>query len=645
MLRSARAGTIAALLASALAGLTSCRRPPSEPASFVGSDACAQCHAAEHSAWRGSQHAVAMQVATPRTVLARFDGTQFTNAGIAYTFGRRGDTSIVNTIGPAGRPADFMVRYTFGVWPLQQYIVELPGGKLQALLAAWDARPSNEGGLRWFSLSPGAEAAHADRFHWSGRQFNWNYMCADCHSTAVRKNYVAEADSFDTKFAAINVSCEACHGPGSRHASWGRSASLLRKTIWRDNGLTAQLSDRRGAAWVRDSAAPVAHRTVPRSGEHEIETCTQCHARRNHIADGYTAGAPLLDYYAPIPLMPGMYHPDGQQREEVYTVASFQQSKMYPAGVTCSDCHNPHTGKTRLPGNQVCAQCHSPAKYDAPSHHFHKATGPGAQCVACHMPDSAYMQIDRRHDHSLRIPRPDLSVSLGVPNACSRCHTDRSAAWAADALRKWYPSPNPGFQRFTAAFAADERGDPGAADSLSHILNDATEPWIVRASALARLGAHASPVVLQAAQQWSRDPNPVIRLYAMELVEGYGERERIAVAAPLLSDARRAIRQEAAWLVAPVAQSLDANTRRAFDVAAAEFVASQRYNADRAPSRLRLASFYAQVGRVDSAAIEVRAAALLDSSATSDFMRTVRGAAQRDPNAAALLHAMQQGAR
>lgn len=633
------------ILFTSLAAAACGRGRGSEPLTFVGSARCADCHRQEYGAWRTSQHSRAMQVATPANVLGRFDGTKLVNGGVPYTFLRRGDTSIVNTIGPAGTPEDFAVRYTFGVYPLQQYLVELRGGHVQALLAAWDARPVNEGGQRWFSLAPGAEATHTERFHWTGSQYNWNYMCADCHSTAVRKQYEPATDSFHTTFSEINVACEACHGPGSAHAKWARYPSILRRFVWHDDGLQAQLTERRGVTWSIDSATGNAHRSAARTTDREIETCTQCHARRNHIADGYTAGAPLLDYYVPLPLLPGLYYPDGQQLDEVYTVASFQQSKMYSMGVTCADCHDPHTQKLRRPGNQVCLQCHRAAKYDTVAHHHHAAGSAGAQCVSCHMPDTTYMQIDRRHDHSIRIPRPDLSVSLGVPNACNRCHTEHDARWASALVRYWFPTPNPGFQRFAHTFAADDRGDPAATDSLGAIANDPAEPWIVRASALARLAARPDTTALAAARHWSRDANPVIRFYALAILEGMGGDQRLAVAPRLLSDPRSAIRQEAAWLLAPVARSLDSTTQRAFGSAAAEFVASQRYNADRAPSRLRLVTFYAQLGRVDSAATEFRAAAKLDSAAAADFARALAAAAPTNAEAASLLRAIGSATR
>jgi len=584
---------------------------------FAGSATCATCHAKEYAAWKTSQHSVAMQDARPGTVLGRFDGTRFTDAGVTSTFARRGDRYVVTTEGADGRLQDFDVRYTFGVYPLQQYLVELPGGHVQALLIAWDARPAAQGGQRWFSLNPGVVVDHADEFHWTGRQYNWNYMCADCHSTAVRKGYDARTDQFHTTMSEINVACEACHGPGSAHATWGRYPSWIRRLMWRGDALPAQLTERSGVRWSIDSTTGNARRNVPRSTDREIETCAQCHARRSHIADGYTAGAPLLDYYAPLLLTSDLYYADGQQRDEDYTYGSFLQSRMYHAGVTCADCHDPHTQQLRRPGNQVCAQCHRAAKYDTVAHTFHAPGSQGARCVSCHLPDTTYMQIDPRHDHSIRIPRPDLSVSLGVPNACTRCHTNRDAQWAASRVRDWYGHAPQGFQRFAGAFTADDRRAPGAADSLTTVVTDATEPPIVRASAVARLSRQPEPIALDAAQSWSRDPNPLVRLAALQAAETFSPDQRLVLAAPLLIDSTRAVRQGAAWLLASVSAKLaTAEQRRAFERAAAEFIASQRYNADRAPSRFALGAFYAQLGHLDSAATELRAALRLSPRMT-----------------------------
>jgi len=263
-------------------------------------------------------------------------------------------------------------------------------------------------------------------------------MCADCHSTGVRKGYDQASHGYATTRAEDGVGCEACHGAGSAHVVWaGRPAAL--RWLWRDDGLAHRLDERRNAAWrVGTRAAPPA-RSGPRRTDREIETCARCHARRAQLTDAVSAANSIHDGFRVSLLEPGLYWPDGQQRDEVYTYGSFAQSRMYQHGVTCSDCHDPHTSKLRAAGNATCARCHAAATYDVPSHHYHEAGTPGAACATCHMPTTTYMVNDPRHDHSFRVPRPDRSVSLGVPNACDQCHADRGAAWAAAEIARRAP--------------------------------------------------------------------------------------------------------------------------------------------------------------------------------------------------------------
>ncbi|HEU4564233.1 MAG TPA: multiheme c-type cytochrome [Gemmatimonadaceae bacterium] len=606
MQRAPRHSIIA--LALAIAALASCRRA-GEPARFVGSARCAGCHAAQDSAWRRSQHAVAMQEATPRTVLGRFDGQRFTHEGVTSTFLRRGGRFQVETEGADGEQHTYDISYTFGVYPLQQYLVEFPGGRLQALSVAWDARPAAEGGQRWFFLYPAARITHTDERHWTGRRQNWNYMCADCHSTAVRKGYVEATDSFHTTRAEIAVGCEACHGPGSRHAS-GPGWRWLRSLTGRGEPMPARLEAWDAGRWVLDSGARIARKATPgRASQREIEVCAQCHARRVHFADGYTAGAPFLDYYIPLLLERGQYFPDGQQRDEVYTYAPFLQSRMYAAGVTCSDCHDPHSGKLRRPGNLVCEQCHAPSAYDTPRHHFHAEGTEAARCTSCHMMTRTYMLVDPRHDHSMRVPRPDRSAALGTPDPCTGCHTGKEASWAAERIRAVRASPAPGFQRFAEAFALDEREDPAAAEPLARIVDDTTQPTIVRASALSRLADYSGELPARAARRWSSDPSPLVRLAALQILERWAPRERGAIALPALGDSTRAVRQAAAWLLAADTSLLrTAPQKRAFARAAAEFIDSQRYNADQPENRLALGLFHAMLGDLAAAESELRAA-------------------------------------
>jgi len=538
-----------------------------------------------------------------------FNDAKFTYAGVTSTFFRRAGKFFVNTDGRDGKLADHEIKYTFGVAPLQQYLVEFPDGRLQALSIAWDARQKNEGGQRWFHLYPNERITHDDELHWTRPAQNWNFMCADCHSTDVRKNYDPASDRFQTRWAEISVGCEACHGPGSRHVEWGKAKSERRATEDATKGLSTRLDERRGVTWIHNATTGNAARSQPRASEREVEVCAQCHARRGQIAEGYAAGEPLLDYYRPALLTSPLYYDDGQQRDEVYIWGSFLQSKMYASGVTCSDCHDPHSGKLRANGNVLCASCHQASKYDAAAHHHHKLASAAAACVACHMPTTTYMVVDPRRDHSLRVPRPDLSVQLGTPNACNGCHTNRDARWAAAQVKTWYGHDPQGYQRFAAAFAAANAGAIDTQAQLRAIADDTGHPAIVRATALTQLRFDS-----QIFAESLRDGNPLLRLAALQSLANAPLATRLSLAAPLLSDPLRAVRIEAASLLAPVpAEQLNAAQSAAFDRAGAEYVASQRYNADRAEARVNLGTFYANRGEATKAEEEIKAAMNLDS--------------------------------
>ncbi len=557
-----------------------------------------------------------MQEATPNTVLARFDESTFTSAGVTTKFFRRGNRYFVNTEGADGKSHDFEIRYTFGVYPLQQYLVAFPDGRIQPLPIAWDSRLSPQGGQRWLQLNPGTRVTHTDELHWTGRQQNWNFMCADCHSTGVRKGYDPSTDNFRTTWAEISVGCEACHGPASRHVTWARYPKLIRNVFWRGDRLPAQLTERQGVKWSTDSATGNARRSVQRRSDREIESCAPCHSRRVQIAEGYSAGSNFLDYYVPSLIVNPLYYPDGQQRDEVYTHVSFLESRMNHAGVTCSDCHDPHTQRLRKAGNGVCEQCHRTAKYDVPAHTLHPVGTPAAACVSCHMPSRTYMQIDPRLEHGIRIPRPDRTVTFGVPNACNGCHSDKTAQWAAQQISAHYRQRIEGFQRFAEGFAADDRNAPDAAHALSVVASDTTQASVARASALVRLAAHPGADALNSARIAASDASALIRRSALEILDDYPPQDRMEIAAPLLRDSSRAVRIEAARILAPAARMLEGDAKNNFATAANEFITSQRLQADRPENRVALGIFFAQLGRLDEAAIEYRASMRLDARYT-----------------------------
>jgi predicted CXXCH cytochrome family protein len=628
---------------------------PATPPAFVGSAACGECHADQYQRWQASQHAVAMQVADEQTVLGDFSGVKFRNHGVTSEFFRRDGKFMVRTDGPDGKLGDFEVRHTFGVHPLQQYLIELPGGHVQALSIAWDTRAKEQGGQRWFHLYPNERIGHTDELHWTQRQQNWNFMCSDCHSTEVRKNFDAAANTFATTWTEISVGCEACHGPGSHHVEIARAAANGAAGP-ASAGLTVTFDERRGAAWVIDPATGNAARTPTRATSKELDVCAQCHARRGQFSNDYRPGEPFTDHYLPALLTGGLYHPDGQQLDEVFNWGSFLSSRMHEQGVTCGDCHDPHGGKLHAPGNAVCAQCHAAAKYDAPAHHFHEPGTAGAACASCHMKTDTYMVVDPRHDHSFRIPRPDRTVALGTPNACNQCHVEQTAEWAAAEIRKRYPTPKPGFQGFAEAFAAADRGDAAATMALTQVAANLDESAIARASAIDRLARLPGESALLAAEAGLKDPSPLVRRASIAVYQQLAPLQRQAIM-PLLDDPSRIVRMQAARTLAPLADdAFDAESLAAFRRAADEYVAAETFNADRPEHRTNLGGFLADRGEVAAAEAEYRAALQLDRGFVpawanlADLMRmlgreaevdaTLREGLSAAPNAAALHHSL-----
>lgn len=634
--------------------------PATAAAEYLGSARCIECHAEAGKAWQGSQHALAMQVASEATVLGRFDGRTLVHGPSRSRVFRRDGQFRVETQGADGRLVDVEVSHTFGLEPLQQYLVTLPDGRKQALGLAWDSRPAAAGGQRWFHLFPDGGTQPGHPLHWAGIDQNWNYQCADCHSTGLRKGYDAAGDRFATTWSEMNVACEACHGPGSVHAQWAAKPAAQRPLL-PGLGLTAQLKERTGVSWQPDAASGTARRSAARGTRTEIEVCARCHARRGQVSDAHRAGDALLDAFRPALLEPGLYHVDGQQRDEVYDFASFLQSRMHAAGVTCADCHDPHSGKLRAAGNAVCARCHEPGRFDTAAHHHHSAGGAGAQCAACHMPTATYMGVDPRHDHSLRIPRPDRSVALGTPNACTQCHRDRTAPWAAAAVRQWFAHPKPGYQGFAEAFHAAEMDAPGAAAGLLAIVADPAQSAIARASAVARMGERLSPTPLSSSLSPLAaaldDADDLLRLAAVQALAGLEPSVRAHHLGPRLMDVRRVVRIEAARALAgPSERLLSTADQAAFGRAWAEFLAAAAFNADRPEAHARLADAHAARGDADAATAEYRQALRRDPSfvpawvnlagqleqagRAGEALQLLRDGQARNPRSAELQHAL-----
>ncbi|WP_152286111.1 tetratricopeptide repeat protein [Flavicella marina] len=484
-------------------------------AHFLGDKTCKECHQNQFEKWQGSHHDKSMDVATKQTVLADFNGEVFKSQGVTNRFFQKNGNFYANTEGPDGKNHDYKIVYVFGVTPLQQYIVQFPNGHYQCLRTAWDSVKN-----KWFDLYPDFKVVHSEWLHWSRGGLNWNNMCADCHSTNVRKNYTQEDHSYDTKFALINVSCEACHGPGKQHVEDVKTQG----GSYRNTG-TMQM-------------------TLDTKPKELVDQCARCHMRREMLTDRFNFEGTMLDHYYPQLITEPTYYADGQILDEDYVYGSFVQSKMYHENVTCTNCHDAHTLERKFEGNKLCAQCHLPEKYDTEEHSFHKLGTEGALCINCHMPGRFYMGNDFRRDHSFRIPRPDLSVKYNTPNACVGCHKDKTDQWAADEIvkRKGAPKEN----HFSDLLVPGLSKTPEAYKPLLQLAKDASYPEIARASAIVELPNYRNQaIVRKQLLEFLNDPSPLVRASSTDALNDISDINNVSYLLPLLNDEKRAVRIKA----------------------------------------------------------------------------------------------------
>jgi len=605
---------------------TSCEKSPKETASpvhqipetgseamtyqFVGRDSCRKCHQRESELWMGSDHDLAMQEASEKTVSGDFNNTQFTHLGITSRFYKKGKRFFVETEGQGGKMQEFEIKYVFGVRPLQQYLVEFDRGYIQVLPLCWDARPKSQGGQRWFHIYDQERIEPDDILYWTRSFQNWNFMCADCHSTNLHKNYDLDKDQYSTDWFEIDVSCEACHGPGSEHVTWARAKEQGQDVQnYSYMGLAVRLKDPNQGTWVFNNESGNAVRTAPLGPSSQIETCARCHSRRQVIHEDYVHGQSLMQTHLPQLLEDRMYFPDGQILDEVYVYGSFTQSKMYHRDVICSDCHEPHSGKVYAQGNALCYRCHLYEKFGSREHHFHHPDSTGASCADCHMPERTYMVIDPRRDHSIRIPRPDLTLEMGTPNSCNTCHTDKSVAWAVEYVVKWYGQDFVESPHYGRIFYDVRRNVPAAGDALLYLVSDTAQPDIVRATALSELNRFPTEAAVNSLRYQLYSASALLRYAACRSLDFVEARDRMNIAKHLLTDPVLAVRIEAARALASVPSSyMTRSERQNFEDALSEYIRVQEFNGDRPSSHLNLGVLYVQQGQYEKAEASYRKA-------------------------------------
>ena len=625
-----------------------------ESAGYVGRATCAECHQEQAAAFAGSHHDLAMDRATPETVLGDFSGVEVRHHDVVSRMFRRDGRFWVHTEGPDGKMGDFEVKYVLGVTPLQQYLVEFDRdrslkpnevGRLQVLRISWDTKKK-----QWFYAPPPdvpEKLSPTDPLHWTQTAQRWNTMCADCHTTGFEKGFDVKTLRYHSRFAEIDVSCETCHGPGSAHVAWARA----RNPLWK-------LRQGKAIMRLRESSSVT-----------EVETCAPCHSRRGVVDPHWRPQHGYYDHYFNELLEAASYFPDGQIRDEVYVYGSFVQSKMFHKGVRCTDCHDPHSARLKYKGNRVCTSCHQhpEGKYDTPAHHHHREGSPGSRCVECHIPETTYMEVDPRRDHSFRVPRPDLSLTLHTPNACTRCHLDRAELpeakrqsfqqyrdwvvaamegdtdvasalekvdqWCWDAFQRWYPDWKAP-ESFADWIVKARRGDTEILPTLIAKAGSRNYPPIVRATLVQealrllppidptqplpsgpasdffrlcrRLLRHSDPQLRVAAVRAFEQRIPALGAMRVSPQAAEALREQLGPVTrallPLLEDPKRAVRVEAARVLQRLPVALRPNLlttpqRELLARVTEELLARYDADADRGGAHRAKALLYENMGR------------------------------------------------
>ncbi len=541
-------------------------------ARYAGTESCRDCHTNAFAGWRESNHRYAERPPTDALEGPAFEpGRTFRHGRQETEVRREGTNLLVVATGLGGDRTPRRVERVIGHAPLRQYLVSEPGGRWQTLEASWDPR-TNE----WFNVYGEEDRQPGEWGHWTGRGMNWNSMCGTCHNTRFRKNYDEAADGYRSAMAEPSVGCEACHGPLGEHVSWQRA--------WQGSGR----KDPTLPAWTP---------------ARKMENCAPCHARRSELTGDFVPGESFWDHYLLAMVDESdVFYPDGQIRDEDYEYTAFLGSRMHGAGVTCLDCHDPHTTKVRATGNDLCLRCHNGTRPGSPPidpvrHSFHKAESAGNLCVNCHMPRTLYMQRHWRHDHGFTTPDPVLTREFGIPNACNRCHADQTTAWAEEACGKWYGSrmDRPARRR-ARLLASARREDATSVPGLTELLNSDEAPYW-KAAALALLGRWTDrPAVRQAALSQLSHAHPLVRYRAVQalapLVE-LGDRDLEVRLRALLGDAARSVRYTAGWAL-----------RRDLELsglAGREVLHALALNADQPVGQAQLGAFELGRGQVASA--------------------------------------------
>jgi tetratricopeptide (TPR) repeat protein len=513
--------------------------------------------------WASSHHVLAERPVRPEIDRAAFEPVRVFKTGSVTNQARiEGEQYQIVTLGFRTNIEPYQAERVIGHDPVRQFLSAAPGGRWQVHEATYEPKS----GL-WFDVYGDEDRRPGEWGHWTGRGMNWNSRCADCHNTLLQKNYDESTDSYHTAMVEGGVGCASCHPSMSEHITWQRAN--------RGGGL-------KDPTLVKLNSIQV------------LEICGSCHSRREEITGNFMPGDSFFDHYQlEILDESDQWYADGQVHGEDYEFASFLGSKMIQRGVTCLDCHNPNSTKSGLPGNNLCMRCHGGGNTNAPvinpvEHGHHGLLSAGSECVGCHMPVTVYMQRHARHDHGFTIPDPLLTKELNIPNACTRCHADKSVDWAIENTDKWYGEKmNRSTRDRARVIASAQKGEDKARLHMVNLLTNGQQSAYWRAVAAGLLWQWADTAEVKSALlALLKDSSPLVREKAVDSLESLAESkdgEALQALKPMLEGSSRNVRVAAAWLLK---SSVDAKGR-----AGQELQTMLDFNADQPAGQYRKAMF------------------------------------------------------
>ncbi|MBT6157720.1 MAG: hypothetical protein HOK71_09275 [Planctomycetaceae bacterium] len=447
---------------------------------YITSAGCRECHSEQYESWHDSYHRSMTQKASIESVVAPIDDVTVSSRGRSYRLYKEGDQFLVRMVDPdwewqhllrggvleVENPpvVDRQIVMTTGSHHYQAYWIKgRYGNELRQIPFVYHIATK-----QWI---PREDAFLQLSSH--EREFAlWNSDCISCHAVSGQPGFDIRQDVHNSKFVELGIACEACHGPGGRHAAAHRRSG----------------EETRGTSIAGDKQSIINPARL--DSRRSTAVCGQCHADfypkdyDDWKSNGYTrtflpgelldesrvvvryseARTLIVDREVEHGLDPGesSFWKDGTHRVGGREYNGLIESGCYQRGkMTCLSCHSLHNYREpndqlskSLDGNNSCLQCHNDFADRISEHTHHKADSSGSQCYNCHMPHTTFALFGGIRSHRIDSPSSETFVKSGRPNACNLCHLDQTLQWTIDNLHEWYGQPDVSVDRDNQRIAA-----------------------------------------------------------------------------------------------------------------------------------------------------------------------------------------------